>query len=104
MDKNKAIDILNNRISQGVIAVFMHNYMTNGQSCIFEKDGKYYYADKSYIPYTPYVYETMIFEYDFKNQKVSDWNELFADRTDKSLKECIEEFTGCKITKSEILE
>lgn len=104
MDENKAIAILNNKISQGVVAVFMHNHITNGQSCIFKKGDKYYYADKSYIPYTSYGYETMIFEYDFKNQKVSNWVELYADRTGKSLKECIEEFTGCKITKSETLE
>lgn len=104
MDKNKAIAILNNKISQGVVAMFMHNYMTDGESCIFKKDDKYYYADKSIIPFTIYGCETMIFEYDFKNQKVSDWNELFVDHTGKSLKECIEEFAGCEITKSEVLE
>ncbi len=102
--EEKAIAILNNKISQGVVAVFTHNYVTNGESCIFKNGDKYYYADKSFIPFTQYGYETMIFEYDFKNQKVSDWIELFADRTNKSLKDCIEEFTGCKITKSEVLE
>lgn len=104
MDENKAIAILSNKTEQGIIAVFMHNYVTGGDSCVFKKEDKYYYADKSFIPFTPYCLETMIFEYDPENQKVLNWNELFADRTGKSLKECIEEFTECKITKSEILE
>lgn len=104
MDKNKALAILNDKIEQGVVAVFMPNTATNGQSCIFRKDDKYYYADKSFMPFTYYGNETMIFEYDFKNQKVSEWDELYTDRTGKSIEACIEEFAGCKIVKKEYIK
>ena len=103
MNETEALALLNNKVEQGVIAVFMPNTATNGQTCIFRKGNKYYYADKSYIPFTYYGNETMIFEYDFENQEVPEWNELYADRTGKSLEACVEEFAGCKITKREYI-
>ena len=104
MDENKeALAILNNKVEQGVIAMFMPNDNIGGQSCIFRKGDKHYYADKSFIPYTSYGLETMIFEYDFENQNVPKWDELYTDRTGKSLEACIEEFAGCKIVKREYI-
>lgn len=104
MNETEALAILNNKIEKDVIAVFMPNNNTGGQSCIFKMGDEYYYADKSFIPYTWYGWETMIFEYDFENQKVPEWNELYADRTGKSLEACVEEFAGCKIAKKEYID
>jgi hypothetical protein len=104
MDKTEALAILNSKVEQGVIAVFAPNDSTGGQSCVFRKGDKYYYADKSFIPYTYYGDETMIFEYDFENQEVPEWDELYTDRTGKSLEACIEEFAGCKIAKKEYID
>lgn len=102
-NSTNALAILNNSIENGVIAVFEKNERTGGMSCIFKKGNEYFYADKSFIPYTSYGYETMIFKYDFKNMEVPSWDELYANRTNKSLKDCIEEFAGCKIVKSQYL-
>lgn len=67
------------------------NEYTGGQNCVFfGHDLKYYYADKSYVPYIGN--ETMIFPYDKDKEEVSDWSELYCDRTGKSLSSCIEEF------------
>ena len=100
-EKNKALAILNDKIEQGVLAVFMQNNTTGGNCCIFKKSNEYYYADKSFVPYTGV--ETMIFKYDFENQEVLDWTDLYCDRTGKSLEACIEEFAGCKIAKKEYI-
>ena len=86
-----------------VVAVFMDNDNTGGVSCFFKYNGEYYYADKSFIQYTSYGWETMIFPFDFEKQDVPDWEELYADRTGKSLEDCVEEFAGCKITKKEYI-
>ena len=67
------------------------NNYTGGRYAIFEHDGKWYYADKSPIPYLG-MEETMIFPYDKENEEVSDWGGLYCDRTDQSLEECVEEF------------
>lgn len=79
-----------------VVAVFVDNDNTGGVCCFFKHNGKYYYADKSPIPYSWYGEETMIFPYDFNKQVVTDWGGLYADRTGKSLEKCIMEFTGTK--------
>lgn len=63
------------------------NPQTGGNYCEFQYKGKSYYADKSYIPYIGT--ETMIFE--SINGQV-DWSELYTDRTNKSLSDCIHEF------------
>lgn len=104
MNETEALALLNNKVEQGVVAVFMPNDYTGGQSCVFRKGDKYYYADKSYIPYTFYGNETMVFEYDFESQTVPEWNELYCDRTGKSLEDCVEEFAGCKIVKKEYID
>ena len=101
MNETEALAILNNKVEKGIIAVFMPNERTGGGSCIFKMGDEYYYADKSFIPYTWYGFETMIFKYDFNKQVVPEWDELYADRTGKSLEACIEEFAGCKIVKRE---
>lgn len=65
------------------------NPMTGGECCVFEKDGNWYYADKSYVPYCGM--ETMIFECNEQGE-VTSWTELYCDRSGLSLEECIEEF------------
>jgi hypothetical protein len=68
------------------------NEYTGGRNCIFfGPDLKYYYADKSYCLDVG-IQETMIFPYDKDKEEVSDWSELYCDRTGKSLSACIEEF------------
>ena len=61
----------------------------NIASKVFEFKGKYYWADKSYVPFIGP--ETMIFPSDSEGN-VTDWDDLYCDRTDMSLEECIEEF------------
>ena len=102
-NNNNALAVLNNSVENGVIAVFEKNERTGGMSCIFKKGNEYFYADKSFIPYTWYGWETMIFRYDFQNMEVPSWNELYSDRTNKSLEDCIEEFAGCKIIQKEYI-
>lgn len=106
MDKNNrdALAVLNNSAKNGVIAVFEKNKRTGGMSCVFKKDNEYFFADKSFIPYTYYGWETMIFKYDFENMEVLSWDELYSDRTNKSLEDCIEQFAGCKIVKKEYID
>lgn len=55
----------------------------------FEHEGDFYFADKSYVP--SIGPETMIFSSDSEGN-VTDWTDLYCDRTDKSLDECIKEF------------
>jgi len=66
------------------------NEITGGQCCVFQKNGEYFYADRSFT--FDAGMETMIFPYDKEIEEVSDWGDLYCDRTGKSLKECIEEF------------
>lgn len=66
------------------------NEYTGGQNCVFEHNGKWYYADKSYVPFCGI--ETMIFQYDKEKEEVIDWSDLYCDRSLKSLEQCIEEF------------
>lgn len=87
-----------------VVAVFMDNDSTRGVCCYFKHNDKYYYADKSPIPYSWYGQETMIFPFDFEKQNVTDWEELYVDRTGKSLEDCIEQFTGVKNIRSQYID
>lgn len=68
------------------------NESTGGQNCVFfGPDLKYYYADKSFCM-DVCCSETMIFPYDKNKEEVSDWSELYCNRTGKSLSTCIKEF------------
>lgn len=67
------------------------NHFTGGHYCVFQKGKKFFYADKSPVPYLR-VMETMIFPYDKAKEEVSSWTELYCDRTGKSLEDCIKEF------------
>lgn len=62
---------------------------TGGESALFCIGDKYYYADKSYVPFCGM--ETMIFKAD-KDGEVLDWIDLYCDRSGKTLKSCINEF------------
>lgn len=104
METNKLIALKTEIPANEVVAIFMNNESTGGMSSIFKHNGKYYYADKSFIPYSYYGWETMIFPYDFEKQEVSDWGELYEDRTGKSLEDCIEQFTGVKNIRSQYID
>lgn len=65
------------------------NENNGGEYCFFSVNGKEYYADKAYVP-DFMCQETMIFP--AKDKKVTDWGELYCDRTNKPLKDCIKEF------------
>ncbi len=65
------------------------NRMTGGQYAVFQKGEKFFYADRSYVPFIGM--ETMIFPCD-KEGTVTSWSELYCDRSGMSLKDCIEEF------------
>ena len=67
------------------------NEFTGGHYCVFQKGEDFFYADKSPIPYLG-VMETMIFPYDPEEEEVTDWGELYCDRTGKSLEDCVKEF------------
>lgn len=64
------------------------NPMTGGTCCVFKKGEKFFYADRSYVPYVGM--ETMIFPCD-KDGNVTSWTEVYCDRT-KSLDNCVKEF------------
>ena len=65
------------------------NPSTGGTSCVFQKGKNFFYADRSYVPYTGM--ETMIFHCT-KDGKVTDWSELYCDHSGKSLEDCVKEF------------
>ena len=71
------------------IIKLMPNRRTGGESAIFEHNGEYFYADKSYILFCGE--ETMIFPCN-KDGEVLDWMELYCNRGEKSLEDCIKEF------------
>lgn len=64
------------------------NPRTGGFCCDFIFKGKGYFADKSYVPFLGS--ETMIFAKE--DDGSIDWEELYTDRTGKSLRVCIYEF------------
>ncbi len=63
------------------------NPRTGGTCCEFSFGGKQYFADKSIVPFLGS--ETMIFAME---NGIVDWEELYTDRTNKSLSDCIHEF------------
>lgn len=65
------------------------NPETGGQYTVFQKGENFFYADRSYVPYTGM--ETMIFPCD-KEGNVTSWTEVYCDRTFKSLESCVKEF------------
>ena len=65
------------------------NPQTGGNYCEFNYKGRQFYADRSNVPYLGL--ETMIFE--VINGQI-DWSELYTNRTNKSLSDCIHEFCG----------
>lgn len=73
------------------------NQRTGGNSCVFEHKGAYYFADKSYVPFCGI--ETMIFRCNEKGE-VTDWGELYCDRSGKSLDSCITEFLNNNLIKN----
>lgn len=66
------------------------NEVTGGEYANFEHKGQHFYADRSYVRDYCCI-ETMIFQCDEKG-KVTNWGELYCDRTGKSLADCIDEF------------
>ena len=64
------------------------NPRTGGFCCDFSVNGKSYFADKSVVPFLGS--ETMIFAKE--DDGTIDWEELYTDRTNKSLSDCIHEF------------
>ena len=66
------------------------NPLNGGESCVFECCGNYYYADRAFVR-DAWCIETMIFAAN-SDGKVTDWGDLYCDRSGKSLRECIEEF------------
>lgn len=65
------------------------NLHTGGDCCVFQKGEDFFYADRSFVPYTGM--ETMIFPCDSEGN-VTDWGELYCDRSGQSLEKCIKEF------------
>lgn len=65
------------------------NENNGGEYCFFTVNEKEFYADKAFV-HDFKCEETMIFP--AKDKKVTDWGELYCDRTGKSLQECIKEF------------
>lgn len=63
------------------------NPNTGGNYCEFEHKNRFFYADRSNVPFIGV--ETMIFE--VKDGQV-DWSELYTDRSGMSLTDCIHEF------------
>lgn len=65
------------------------NPMTGGQYTVFKKGEKFFYADRSYVPFTGM--ETMIFPCN-EEGTVTSWIELYCDRSGMTLEGCIKEF------------
>lgn len=57
---------------------------------VFKKGENFFYADRSYIPCSEMV-ETMIYPCD-KKGNITDWTEVYCDRSEMSLEDCIKEF------------
>ena len=65
------------------------NLFTGGQYTVFQKGKDFFYADRSHVP--DIGIETMIFPSNAEGE-VTSWTEVYADRSRKSLKECVNEF------------
>lgn len=77
------------------------NEYTGGQCCVFEHNGQHFYADRSRV--YPHGLETVIFYCD-RYGKVSNWGDLYCDRSGKQLEECIDEFISSEPCIPESLE
>lgn len=66
------------------------NPMTGGTCCVFKKGENFFYADRSWVSYLA-CFETMIFPAN-EDGEVTDWGDLYCDRSGKSLDRCVEEF------------
>lgn len=69
--------------------IIKRNPYTGGHNCVFQKGKDFFYADCSFVPYIGE--ETMIFPCDAEGN-VTDWCELYCDRSGQSLEQCIKEF------------
>ena len=72
------------------------NKQNGGLYTVVEKDGKYYYFDLTYLPYSRFNnVECMAFECD-ENGHVTDWGEVFVDFpesvSEENLRACVEKF------------
>lgn len=65
------------------------NHYNGGEYCVFEYNKQYYYASRCFVPFCGL--ETMIFYAD-RYGNVTNWSDLYCDRSGKSLKACINEF------------
>lgn len=72
-----------------IISITPHKNSTEGVSVVFKLDKDYYLADQADT--FDYGWETMIFKCD-KEGNVDSWMELYTDRTEKALLDCINEF------------
>lgn len=73
-----------------IINIAPHKNGTEGVSVVFKLDKDYYLADQANT--FDFGWETMIFKCG-KEGNVDNWMELYTDRTDKPILECINEFT-----------
>lgn len=72
-----------------IISITPRKNGTEGVSVVFKLDKDYYLADLANT--FDYGWETMIFKCD-KEGNVDSWLELYTDRTDKPILDCITEF------------
>lgn len=72
-----------------IIDIVPHKNSTEGVSVIFKLGKDYYLADQADT--FDCGWETMIFKCD-KEGNVDSWIELYTDRTDKPILDCINEF------------
>lgn len=71
------------------VAKIVKNSLTGGNCSVFKKGDSYFYADRSFVPFCGM--ETMIFPCK-EDGEVTDWSEVYCDRSGKSLQDCIDEF------------
>lgn len=72
-----------------IIDIFPHTNGTNGVGMIIKINQSYYLVDKADT--FDAGWETMVFCCDEEGE-VTDWQELYADRTNKSVWKCAQEF------------
>lgn len=70
------------------------DWMRSAYSCVFEHNGKQYFADLCVNMF--YDSECMIFAWDAETDQVSDWKDLYCKRdillTAEQLMSCVEDF------------
>lgn len=72
-----------------IIDIFPHTNGTNGVGVVIKINQSYYLVDKADT--FDVGWETMVFHCN-KDGEVTDWQELYTDRTDKSVWKCALEF------------